>query len=154
MVKNNILNTIKSVSKSLSLRAKCLKLEILIIWKGDTILKMYTDIDKLIEENEHKLNSCNCLQFQMENVSKDINRNLNYIVHTSFRMKNRILNQVQKLSDIKQIVEEKTRQICLLNNKCSITEQLLINRLWFLRITYWLFLIPNYHHSNIYRYIR
>lgn len=139
------MNTIKSVSKSMSLRAKCLKLEIHIIWKGDTILKMYNDIDKLIEENEQKLNSYNRLQFQMENVNKEINRNLNYIDHTSFRMKNSILNQAQKHSDIKQIVEKKTRQICLLNNKCSVTEQLLENRLGFLRITYWLFLIPNFH---------
>lgn len=141
------MNTIKSVSKSLSLRAKCLKLEIHIIWKGDTILKMYHDIDKLIEVNEQKLNSYNRVQFQMENVNKEINRNLNYIAHTSNRMKNRILNQVQKHSDIKQIVEEKTRQMCMLNNKCSVTEQLLVNRLRLLRITYWLFLMINFHQS-------
>lgn len=118
------MNIIKSVSKSLSLRAKCLKLETLIIWKGDTILKMYNNIDKLIEVNEQKLNSCNHLQHQMKNVDEEINRNLNYIVHTSSLMKNTIFNHIRKHSEIKQIVEGKFRPICKLSNKCSVTEEI------------------------------
>lgn len=123
------MNTVKSVSKSLSLRAKCLKLEIHIIWEGDTILKMYKNIDKLIEVNEQKLDSCKHLQLQMGNINKEINRDMNCIIHTSSKMKNSIFKQIQKHSEVKQIAEEKFRHFCVLNNKCSVTEELLVNRL-------------------------
>lgn len=125
------MNIVKSVSKSLLLRTECLKLEINIIWVGATILKIYKNIDKLIEVNEQKLNLSNDLQSQMGNINKEITRDLDYIKCSHFKMKNSLSDQIQNHSKIKKIMEAKFRRMCVLNDKISIIEETLLNRLGF-----------------------
>lgn len=127
MVKNNIMNIVQSMSKSLSLRAECLKLEIRIFWEGDIILKMYKNIDKMIDANGLKLDCYNDLQFEMGNVNKEI-KELDYITHKNSEMKKCILDQVQRYSAVKSIAEEKFRHVCELNDKFPVIEGLLVNR--------------------------
>lgn len=129
MVKNNITNIVESVSKSLSLRAECLKLEIRTRWEGDTILKMYKFIDKLIEVNGSKLNCYNDLLFHIGNINKDAEKTLDFIVHTSFKMKKIILEQIEKHNNVNQIAEEKFRQMYELNQEIRTIEELKLNRL-------------------------
>lgn len=120
---------IESVSKSLSLRAECLKLEIHIIWVGDTVLKMYNNIDNLIGVNKQKLNYFNGIQLQTETLNKQINNDLNdNIMCTNSKMKIKIFDQIQKHNDIKQITEDKFRHMGILNNKLAAIEELLVNR--------------------------
>lgn len=126
------MNIIESVSKSLSLRAECLKLEIHIIWEGDTILKKYNDIDKCIGVNKQKLDYCNDIQFQMKTINDKINSNLNdNIICTNSKIKINMWNQIQKYNDVKQITEKKYKHICVLNNELIDIEELLVNRLGF-----------------------
>lgn len=122
------MNIVQSVSKSLSLRAECLKLEIRIFWEGDIILKMYKNIDKMIDANGQKLDYYNNLQFEMGNINKEIKK-LDYITYKKSEMKKNIFNQVQRYSDVKSIAEEKFRHMCELNDKFPVIEGLLVNRL-------------------------
>lgn len=129
MVKNNIMNIVVSASKSLSLRAECLKLDINLIWEGETILKMYKSIDKLIEVNKHKLNCYNDLQFQMGNISKEINKDLDDIECKNSKTVSSIFNKIQKYNKVKITTEEKCRYLYELHNKIPVTEELLLSRL-------------------------
>lgn len=131
LVKNNIINFIETLLKSLSLRAECLRLEIRIIWEGDTILKTYKNIIKLIEVNGQKLEYYNELQSQMGCINEEVNRYLDHIACTSSEMKNSIFDQIQRHDDIAKIVEEKCRHLYILNNKIPDAEELLLNRLGF-----------------------
>lgn len=131
MVKNNITNIIESVLKCLSLRAECLKLDVCISWEGDKILKTYTNITKLIDINRQNLDCYNDLQSQMESVNMNINRDLSYITCTSFKIKNNIFNQIQKHDNVVKVIEDKYKYMCMLNNKISVTEDLLADRLGF-----------------------
>lgn len=117
--------------KTLSLRAEFLKLEIRIIWEGDTILKTYKNITKLLEVNGQKLEYYNELQSQMECINEEVNRDLDHIACTSSKMKNSIFYQIQRHDDIAKIVEEKCRNLYILNNKIPAAEELLLNRLGF-----------------------
>lgn len=129
MVKNNIMNIVESVSKSLLLRTENLKLEINIIREGDTILKIYKNIDKLIKNNEKKFNCYTDLQSEMGNINTKIKRDLDYIICTNSKLKNNIFDQIQNHSNIKKITEEKFRHMCVLNDKIRNTEELLLKRL-------------------------
>lgn len=131
MVKNNITNIVESVLKCLSLRAECLKLDVCISWEGDKILKTYTNITKLIDINRQNLDCYNDLQSQMESVNMNINRDLSYITCTSFKIKNNIFNQIQKHDNVVKVIEDKYKYMCMLNNKISVTEDLLADRLGF-----------------------
>lgn len=143
MVKNNIMKIVEAVSKSLLLRAERLKLEIYIHWEGGTILKTYKFIDKIIEDNGTKLNCYNDLLLHIGNIDKDSEKKLNYIVLTSFKMKNIILEQIEKHSYGNQIAEEKFRQMCVLNQKISAIEDLKLNRLGFFRCISYAILIDH-----------
>lgn len=132
MVKNNIMNIVESVSKSLSLRAKCLKLEIHLIWEGETILKMYKSIDQLIEVNRQKFDCYNDLQFQMGNINTEINKDLDNIKCESSKIISSIFNQIQKYNNVKIVAEEKSRYLNELHNKIPVTEEILLHRLSFL----------------------
>lgn len=129
MVKNNIINIVETILESLSLRAECLRLEIHIIWEGDTILKTNKNITKLIEVNGQKLEYYNELLCQMGTVNEEINRDLDHITCTSFKMKNSIFHQIQRHDAVAKVVEEKFRQLYELDNKILATEELLLNRL-------------------------
>lgn len=143
MVKNNIMNIVESVSKSLSLRAKCLKLEIYLIWEGETILKMYKSIHKLIDVNKEKFDCYNDFQFQMGNINTELNKNLDDIKCKSSKIISGIFNQIQKYNSVKITAEEKCRYLNELHNKIPVTEELLLNKLSFLRVTY-------YYYFNFY----
>lgn len=129
MVKNNIINIVQSASKGLSLRADCLKLEIRILWEGDLILKTYRNVDKLIDVNSQKLDSYNDLQSEMGNVNNEIKYLDTNVICTNSEMKNSTFNLIQKHDIIKNIVEEKFRCMCELNDKFPVIEELLVNRL-------------------------
>lgn len=131
MVKTNIRNIVESILKCLSLRAECLKLDVCITWEGDKILKTYTNITKLIDSNGQKLDCYNDLQSQMESVNMNINKDLGYITCTSLKIKNNIFTQIQKHDNIVKVIEEKYKYMCVLNNKISVTEELLADRLGF-----------------------
>jgi len=135
MVKNNIMNIVESVSKSLSLRARCLKLEINLMWEGETILKMYKNINKLIEVNEQQFDCYNDLQFQTGNINTEINKDLDDIKCNRSKTIISIFNQIEKFNSVKIITEDKCRYLNDLHNKIPVTEELLQNRLSFLRVT-------------------
>lgn len=141
MVKNNIMNIVESVSKSMSLRAKCLQLEICLIWEGETILRMYKNIEKLIEVNKQKFDCYNDLQFQMGNINTGINKDLDDIKFESSKTISSISNQIQKYNNVKIIAEEKNRYLNELHNKIPVTEEILLHRLSFLRVTYYNYLL-------------
>jgi len=126
------MNIVESVSKSLSLRAKCLKLEIHLIWEGETILKMYKSIDQLIEVNRQKFDCYNDLQFQMGNINTEINKDLDNIKCESSKIISSIFNQIQKYNNVKIVAEEKSRYLNELHNKIPVTEEILLHRLSFL----------------------
>jgi len=126
------MNKVESVSKSLSLRAKCLKLEISLIWEGETILKMYKNIDKLVEVNTQKFDCYNEFQFQMENINTEINKDLDNIKCASSKIISLIFNQNQKYNNVKIIAEEKSRDLNELHNNITVTEEILLHRLSFL----------------------
>lgn len=119
------MNLIEAASKSFTLRVECFKLEIRIIWEGNRILKMYKNIDKLISVNDQKLDCYNNLQFEMGNINNEINKDLDYIMQANSKFK----SQIQLHNDVKEIVEEKFRQMCLLNNEIDEIEELLVNEL-------------------------
>lgn len=125
------MNIALSMSKMLSMKAKYLKLEIRIIWEGDSILKMYKNINKLIEMNEHKLNCYNDLQSQMDNINKNINIDLYNITHANLKAIYRISNQIGIHNGVKKITEEKLSHLRILNNKIYVNEEQLVNRLGF-----------------------
>ncbi|KAL4090563.1 hypothetical protein QTP88_025369 [Uroleucon formosanum] len=133
MVKNNIMNIVESVSKSMSLRAKCLQLEICLIWEGETILRMYKNIEKLIEVNKQKFDCYNDLQFQMGNINTGINKDLDDIKFESSKTISSISNQIQKYNNVKIIAEEKNRYLNELHNKIPVTEEILLHSLAYLK---------------------
>jgi ABC-type dipeptide/oligopeptide/nickel transport system ATPase subunit len=135
MVKNNIMNRALSMTKMLSLKIKYLKLEICIIWVGDSILKMYKKNNKLIKINQQKLNFYNDLQSRMENIIKTINKDLYNITHANSNIKNHISNHIRIYNEVKKITEEKFLQLHVLNNTIYVTEEQLINRLGFSLLT-------------------
>lgn len=133
MVKNNITNILESVMESLSLKSECLKLEIILVWEGDKILSILKDIDKFIDVNQRKLNFYNYLQIQMGYIYKELNKYTEYIACSNLKMKNNILNYIQRHNNVNNIIEEKFRHVCELNNMFLIIEDLLENRLGFLK---------------------
>lgn len=135
MVKNNIMNTALSMTKMLLLKTKYLKLEICIIWVGDSILEMYKNIDKLIKINQQKLNFYHDLQSQMGNIIKKNNKDLYNITHANFNNENHISNHIRIHNEVKKITEEKFEQLNILNNTIYVTEERLINRLGFSLLT-------------------
>lgn len=131
MVKNNIINILESMMKSLSLKAEYLKLEIIIVLEGENFLRILKGIDKFIEVNQQKLNFYNYLQTQLGHINKKINKYTEYITCSNLKMKNNILSYIQRHSDANNIIEEKFRHVCELNNKFPMIEELLENRLGF-----------------------
>lgn len=131
MVKNNIKNIVASALNIFLLRFECLKLEVRIIWEGNTFLKMYKTIDTLNEQNGQKLACCNKLQFEVENINNEINNDLNIIKLTKTKVTNRIFCKIQTFNDVKRITEDKFSHKCLLNKKRLVMEDRLKHRLSF-----------------------
>lgn len=129
MIKNNVKNIALSMSEVLSMKTKYLKLEIRIIWEGDSILKIYTNINELIEINKQKLNHYNNLQSQMENTIKKMKKDLYNIAHANTKIKNYLSNQIQIHKEVKKITEEKFRHLSVLNKTIYVTEERLASRL-------------------------
>jgi len=127
MVKNNIMKLVEATLKIFLLRIECFKLEIRIIWEGNTILKIYRNVDKLIEINNQKLHYYNDLLLEIRNINYEIEKDLNYTASTN----SKLINQIRIHNEAKQIVDDKFRQLCSLNNKIHEIEEFLVNELSF-----------------------
>lgn len=91
------------------------------------MLKMYKNIDKLVEVNRRKLDRYDELRLRTGNVNGAIDKDLDYMTRANAKLR----DQIQIHGDVGQIAEDRHRQLCLLNDEIREIQQLLVNEFGF-----------------------